>query len=120
MKNLRSASLVAAVFLAGCQSPIAGTWKLAPNQPETHVTVAEMTLANDGSFTANAKYGQKSEVMSGWYELKGGELKLTVDGKPPRVYGAKVKGDELTLTHEKSANGKKETESVKMMRLRRG
>ena len=88
---------VATLILGGCS--LNGTWKLAPGQPETDVTVAVMTLASDGTFTSQAKYGNRTEVMSGFYTYANDELTFETGGRT-RTYGATRDGDTLTLTHE--------------------
>lgn len=101
-------AVLGVLFLTGCVSPLAGTWTLAPDQPEGAVSVAAMTLAGDGTFTASAKYGDSSQVISGHYAYSDGTLTFETDGTS-RSYGAVVAGDELEVTHEDT--------TVKMIRM---
>ena len=108
---LREALALSVILAAaGCQTTSPGTWKVAPGQPETRVSVAVMTLADDGTFTAQAKYGGRSEVMSGFYEFADGQLVFDAGGER-RSYDAVQKGNELTISHDGNA--------VKMMRMTR-
>lgn len=95
------------MFTAGCHS-VAGTWELAPGQPVGTVSFGAMTLANDGTFTAEANYGGKIRVITGHYTYGGGEIRFDADGKS-RSYDAMLTGDELTIVHK--------NKSVKMVRL---
>lgn len=97
------------LVLGGCAS-LAGTWKLAPGQPPADVTVAVMTLAGDGTFTAEAMYGPREEVISGFYTFADGQLELTMNGTV-RTYEAVKDGDELTISHKGV--------SVRMIRVRK-
>jgi len=89
---------LALLALQGCQSSLAGTWKLAPNQPHGKVDVAAMTLADDGTFTAQAHYNGRTETMTGTYMVKDGELVFDQNGKK-RTYKIEQNGDELIVTH---------------------
>ena len=91
--------LAALCTLVGCAAPIAGTWKIAPDQKPGKVSIAVMTLAEDGTFTASAKYGDKSEVVSGCYKYANNQLMLCSDGQG-RTYDAKVDGQALLVTNK--------------------
>jgi hypothetical protein len=102
MRTLRTVFCVAILAtMAGCANPIVGTWTGAPGASP----IARATFANDGTFTAEAEYGQgKSHAMSGHYMLEAGKLKLEMDGNK-REYEAKVVGDKLEMNYK----GKTET-----------
>ncbi len=69
MRSLLMATLVCGLaMLTGC-AQIAGTWKLAPGQSKGTVSFGSMTLANDGTFTAEANYGDHTRVVSGFYKF---------------------------------------------------
>lgn len=99
--------VIGALLVAGCQSPVAGTWKMAPDQQVGKISFGAMTLAHDGTFMAESKYEGTTKVMIGCYKFTGDKLTFCADGKK-REYGAKLVGDCLTITHEDS--------SVKMCR----
>jgi len=96
--------LIAGLLLAaGCQSPVAGTWKVGPDQkPTGKMEFGVMTLANDGTFTAEAKYENRSVVMSGCYRYDQDQLMFCMDDPEAkmRTYEAKLVGDKLTMSHE--------------------
>lgn len=95
-------ALVASVSLVGCAAPVAGTWKLAPDAKPGKVSIAVMTLAEDGTFTANAREGDKSVAMFGCYMYKDGKLTFCPEGGGGmRSYDAKVaeENDALLITH---------------------
>lgn len=100
MRNRSMSILALGLFFltAGCQSPIAGTWKIAAGQPVGQVSIAAMTLAEDGTFTANAAYGEHSQVISGHYTFTSDKLTFMSDGTT-RNYGASLSADELSVTH---------------------
>lgn len=109
MKAVLSSLVLSLLLVSGCHAPLNGTWRLAPGQTAHAVTVASMTLAVDGTFSAHAKYGPRDEVLTGYYRVANDELIFDVDGKS-RTYGAKLDGEELVLTHDKAA--------VRMWRLK--
>jgi hypothetical protein len=89
------------VAAGGCHSPMSGTWRLAPGQTAHEATVASITLADDGTFSAYAKNGSREEALIGYYHVANDELTLDADGKI-HTYGAKLDGEELVLTQEKA------------------
>lgn len=94
--------MTGSLLVAGCISPVAGTWKVAPDQPAGRMTFGAMTLAHDGTFTAEAKYENQTQVMTGCYKFANGELVFCSDGQQ-RTYGATLKGDELIVMHKGTA-----------------
>lgn len=100
LKNaIRSTVLLAALsMLTGCAN-VAGTWTMAPDQKPGKVTIAAMTLGSDGFYMAAAKYGDKSETITGCYKYQNGKLMLCSSaGK--REYPATLEGNKLMVTHE--------------------
>jgi hypothetical protein len=91
---------------------VAGTWKVAPDQqPTGNMQFGAMSLCHDGTFTAEAKYQNRSVVMTGWYCYKDDQLKFKMDDPEAemRTYGAHVEEDTLVMTHGDT--------SVKLRRL---
>ncbi len=100
MRSITTAALaLSTLFVTGCQPTISGTWNAAPNQTAGKMTFGAMTLASDGTFTAEAKYDDKSEVMSGYYTFTGDKLTFEAGGQK-RVYDAKLTGNCLSVTHK--------------------
>lgn len=96
---LRMVSIAGLLPVVGCLSPVAGTWTAAPDQPVGKMTFGAMTLAHDGTFTAEAKYDGNTQMMTGWYKFAKNKLTFRTDDTT-RTYGAILKGSELTVTHE--------------------
>ncbi|MFN0138197.1 MAG: hypothetical protein ACKVS9_18995 [Phycisphaerae bacterium] len=91
-------ALGALLTLTGCAN-VAGTWTMAPDQKPGKVTIAAMTLGGDGFYMAAAKYGDKSETVTGCYKFQNGKLMLC-SATGCREYPATVDGDKLMVTHE--------------------
>ena len=94
--------VLAALILAGCQSGISGTWKAAPGQDPVAVSFAAMTLAEDGTFTADGRIADRTFTVSGHYTYADNKLTFDSDGTS-RSYGAELSGDSLTVTHHEKA-----------------
>lgn len=107
-RRLQVHVLACLLAVVGCQAPIAGTWKMAPDQPKGKVSFGAMTLAEDGTFTAEADYGTGVKVTSGYYCYCCDKLCFDSDGHQ-RKYDATLDGDVLTVTHDKT--------SIKMVRM---
>ena len=83
------------VVVSGCSS-IVGTWNAAGSDNP----IANASFCCDGTFTANAVYGDnKSHASSGLWKHAGGKLKLDVDGKT-REYEIDVSRNEMSIKHE--------------------
>lgn len=97
----RMVATVCLVALAGC-SPIAGTWVSEGGADKAASPIARVTFCHDGTFTAEAEYGDKGRhAMSGCYCVKGDKLCIMADGQK-REYAYSVKGDVLTVGEHKS------------------
>jgi len=72
---------------------------MAPDQETGKVVFGAMTLAHDGTFMAQAKFDDELRVMTGCYKFTGDKLMFCTEGKK-REYGASLKGDCLSITHE--------------------
>lgn len=69
MRSLMMTAMMCGLAMAtGCAN-ISGTWKMAPGQTPGNVSFGSMTLADDGTFTAEAKYGNQTRVVSGFYKF---------------------------------------------------
>ena len=91
-------AVVALAALAGCNS-ISGTWKTAAGQTPGKLVFGSMTLANDGTFTADTKDGNTMKMITGYYEYTGDHLILDAGGDT-RTYKADLAKDTLVLTHD--------------------
>jgi hypothetical protein len=91
-------------FLVGC-SNVTGTW-ISKGATETPTNpIGRVTFAGDGTFTAEADYGQGGKrAMSGTYsyDMMKGKLDLEADGQK-REYDVSIKGDEMTISKSAAA-----------------
>jgi len=100
-KSLLALSLLAATSL-GCASPLAGTWVADSTTADVN-PIASVTFAEDGTYTAGAKYHGVARATSGVWSLNDGTLMLG-QGKERRSYGCTVDGDRVTLSFEGSTS----------------
>ena len=101
MKRSMMAVLVAGVVLGGCSSSnIVGTWR-GTGAPGEGFTVAEATFRDDGSYSADVVEGDREMSDSGQWTKRGKTLELQGQ-RATRVYEARVRGDELTMTDPES------------------
>lgn len=92
---------VCLIALTGC-SPVAGTWVSEGGADKAVSPIARVTFCHDGTFTAEAEYGDKGKhAMSGGYCVKGDKLCIMADGQK-RMYPFSVSGDVLTLGEHKA------------------
>ncbi len=96
--------LFAAATLAGCAAKpgndsLAGTWqgRAADARP---FTFGSVTFAGDGTYTAEAKYGDTTRVQTGRFAVTGDGVVL--DGN--RTYDLDFEGDAVIFTDPTSGN----------------
>jgi len=87
-------------LLSGCASPVAGTWTAeGASSPEN--PIARVSFVEDGTYTAEARYGDKVRASSGHYHTDGDKLILhDEDEGSKRVYQYDVQGSVLTVFHD--------------------
>ncbi|MCH2161946.1 MAG: hypothetical protein MK085_08750 [Phycisphaerales bacterium] len=65
------------VLLAGCSSnSLVGTWQGRGDTAERPFTFGSVTFAPDGTYTAEAKYGDTTRVQTGRYTEQPGTVTL--------------------------------------------
>lgn len=101
------ASLASLSLLASCASPIAGTWQGRGDTAERPFSFGSVTFAGDGTFTAEAKYGDTTRAVSGTWSLTGGTIMLY--GEPFGERSYTVKEDKNTLVFTDPKTGKSMT-----------
>lgn len=79
---------------------IAGTWEGRAEPGERPFTFGSVTFAADGTYTAEAKYGEKTRVQTGRYVVTTDGLVL--DGT--RTYDLDFEGDTVAFTDPTSGN----------------
>ncbi|QDV89222.1 hypothetical protein RAS2_02860 [Phycisphaerae bacterium RAS2] len=102
MRTIHRVVAVACLMaFAGC-SPITGTWVSEGGADKAASPIARVTFCHDGTFTAEAEYGDKGRhAMSGCYCVKGDKLCIMANDQK-REYEFSVKGDVLTVGEHKS------------------
>ncbi|NCF40897.1 MAG: hypothetical protein GWP75_12360 [Planctomycetia bacterium] len=100
---LSSAVLLGILSLAGCNatsSPVVGTWEGRATSDEAPFSFGAVTFAPDGTFTAEAKYGDTTRAVSGRYTTEGEQITLAGQGIPPRVYQVSTGDDTAVFTDQ--------------------
>ncbi len=107
---LRPAICIAALSLVlplatGCESQssnrrIAGTWEGRGDESERPFTFGSVTFANDGTYTAEAKYGDKTRVQTGRYVVT--DDGLVLDGT--RTYDLDFTDESVRFTDPTTGN----------------
>lgn len=70
-------AISALVLSAGCASnSLVGTWQGRGDAAERPFTFGSVTFAPDGTYTAEAKYGDKTRVQTGHYNEEVGTVTL--------------------------------------------
>ncbi len=86
---LSSTILIGIVALAGCNATsntVVGTWEGRATADEAPFSFGAVTFAPDGTFTAEAKYGETTRAVSGRYTRDGDQMTLAGQGMSPRTY----------------------------------
>lgn len=86
---LSSTILLTMVALAGCNSTsntVVGTWEGRATAGEAPFSFGGVTFAPDGTFTAEAKYGETTRAVSGRYTRDGDRITLEGQDLAPRTY----------------------------------
>ena len=111
MRNAISTTLLLGILtLTGCNaasSKVVGTWQGRATADEAPFSFGAVTFAPDGTFTAEAKYGDTTRAVSGRYTTEGAQITLDGQGIPPRVYQVST-GDGTTVFTDQ-ATGKSMT-----------
>ncbi len=96
------AALATISMVAGCVSPIAGTWQGRGDAVERPFSFGSVTFAGDGTFTAEATYGEKTRAVSGTWSLTGDIIMLYGEPFGERSYNVKEEKNMLVFTDPKT------------------
>lgn len=94
-----SAILLGIIALGGCGNAagkVVGTWEGRAVDDAAPFSFGAVTFAPDGTFTAEARYGETTRAVSGRYSMDGETITLDGQGIPPRVY-AVSRGDDTAV-----------------------
>ena len=95
--------LLGILSLAGCSAnpnPVVGTWEGRATADEAPFSFGAVTFAPDGTFTAEAKYGDTTRAVSGRYTTEGERITLAGQGIPPRIYQVSTGDDTAIFTDQ--------------------
>ena len=77
MYALKTTLLASALLmLTGCATDISGTWQGRDSTLERAFNFGAVTFAPDGTYTAEAKYGDTIRAVSGTYSISGEMIML--------------------------------------------
>ena len=91
-------ALAALSMVAGCVSPIAGTWQGRGDAVERPFSFGSVTFAGDGTFTAEARYGDTTRAVSGTWTMTGDIIMLYGEPFGERSYNVQEDKDMLVFT----------------------
>ena len=92
--------LVTACTNSASNRQIAGTWEGRGDQAERPFTFGSVTFAEDGTYTAEAKYGDKTRVQTGRYVVT--DDGLVLDGT--RTYDLDFTAETVLFTDPTTGN----------------
>jgi hypothetical protein len=90
-------------LLSACMSSsgLVGSWRGDGTPSERPFTFGAVSFADDGTFTAEARYGGVIRLQSGHWHLDGNTLELLED---ERGYTIHIMGDTVTFIDPNSGN----------------
>ena len=101
--TLLTLALPASLLLSGCSTPssLIGSWQGDGTRTDQPFTFGTVSFVGDGTFTAEARYGDVVRVQTGHWNLDGANLHLAEDD---RTYQIHLKGDSVDFTDPASGN----------------
>jgi hypothetical protein len=97
-----TASLFTAMLLTACASPIGGTWQGRAASDEQPFSFGSVTFAGDGTYTAEAKYGDSTRAVSGTWVLTGDTIMMYGEPFGERTYTVEDTPKTLVFTDPES------------------
>lgn len=99
---LRSLAIAtSSAVVIGCSStssPLVGTWQGRGPAADAPFSFGAVTFAPDGTFTAEANYGDTTRAVSGRYDLEGATVTLEGREMPARSYTVEAGADTAVFT----------------------
>ena len=93
-----------ALMLAGCVTNVSGTWQGRADSAERPFSFGAVTFAPDGTYTAEAKYGDQTRAVSGTYTVTGDKIMLFGEPFGERTYTLQRDDNALVFTDASSGN----------------
>ncbi|MAJ46519.1 MAG: hypothetical protein CBC35_04335 [Planctomycetes bacterium TMED75] len=92
------------LLIAGCATNISGTWQGRGSMAEGPFSFGAVTFAPDGTYTAEAKYGNTTRAVTGTYTVTGDKIILFGEPFGERTYTMKKDDSALVFTDPTSGN----------------
>ena len=103
MYALKTTLLASALLmLTGCATDISGTWQGRDSTLERAFNFGAVTFAPDGTYTAEAKYGDTIRAVSGTYSISGEMIMLYGEPFGERNYRLTSSEESLIFTDTKT------------------
>ena len=104
MKKMTSILLASSIMvsLSACATNISGTWQGRDATDDRPFSFGAVTFAPDGTYTAEAKYGDTIRAVTGTYKISDDEIMLYGQPFGERTYELKKVKDGLIFTDAKS------------------
>jgi hypothetical protein len=97
-----AATITTSCLLSACASPIAGTWQGRAATGERPFSFGSVTFAGDGTYTAEAKYGDSTRAVSGTWVLTGDTIMMYGEPFGERTYTVEDTPKTLVFTDPES------------------
>ena len=91
-------SLLLLLGVTGCTTNIAGTWQGRDATDDRPFSFGAVTFAPDGTYTAEAKYGQTVRAVTGTYTISGKTIRFYGEPFGERTYDLSKVRDGLVFT----------------------
>lgn len=92
------------LLLAGCATNISGTWQGRADVAERPFSFGAVTFAPDGTYTAEAKYGETTRAVTGTYSVTGDKILLFGEPFGERSYQLAKTNGALVFTDPTTGN----------------
>ena len=103
MNVLKSVLLATTILIStGCATSISGTWQGRDSTTDRPFSFGAVTFASDGTYTAEAKYGDTIRAVSGTYSISGDMIMLYGEPFGERSYRLDRTNDALVFTDTKT------------------
>ena len=103
MYTLKAALLAGTILiLSGCATDISGTWQGRDSTMGRPFSFGAVTFAPDGTYTAEAKYGDTVRAVTGTYSISGDTIMLYGEPFGERSYRIESTHEALVFTDNKT------------------
>lgn len=104
--NTRATTILVSTLLClpGCSAPdgVSGTWQGRGALEERPFSFGSVTFAPDGTYTAEARYGNTTRAVSGTWSMTGDTMLLYGEPFGERTYTVEKQKDALVFTDPES------------------